>query len=73
MIDIGTRRPIRLGLTFTAAQERFSMAFILPTASLVGCLVPKPPSILRRDLVLSWGASVGRHYLERFGAPSPPV
>ena len=42
MSDIGTKRHIGLGLSLTAAQEQFSKAFILATASLAGCSVAEP-------------------------------
>jgi len=36
MSDIGTKLPIGVGLSLTAAREQFSKAFILATASLAG-------------------------------------
>jgi hypothetical protein len=42
MSDIGTKRHIGLGLSVSAAQEQFSKAFILATASLAGCSVAEP-------------------------------
>lgn len=42
MSDIGTKRYIGLGLSHAAAQEQFSKAFILATASMAGCSVAEP-------------------------------
>jgi hypothetical protein len=42
MSDIGTTRHIGLGLSLTAAQEQFSKAFIVATASLAGCSIAEP-------------------------------
>jgi len=42
MSDIGTKWHVGLGLSLTAAQEQFSKAFILATASLAGCSVTEP-------------------------------
>jgi hypothetical protein len=42
MSDPGAKRHIGLGLSLTAAQEQFSKAFILATASMAGCSVAEP-------------------------------